>query len=809
MSSSNENRINFLSRQLRSSAIKLPPAARRVVGSYQNINAAAEEWTFGILGKLVAKEKIKMKTIRAAVNSLWRQYRGKEICVLGHNLMLVRLNNEEEQNEVIQNGPWIVGGALFVVQKYFSHIPLHDYEFTHQIFTIQFKHLKLEHMNVAIIDKALEFMGKKILTSPPNCIPKYGNTVTTRIEIDLKKPLHRGGWWKTIDGGEAWVRYHWSLQLSNICDKCWVIDHVDIKCMQTNYLLHLDILSTEECEAYMNEEADVYEENEDERSMDNSFAQEMAAEAENSRQNKRMRNSTMNHPPSMNPHNLHVTPPSSRGNHISTTLENHNAEMMEADISNAASNPTTENHGAPAQVYTIYHPFASSLNCFQSYFFNSSYRTIILALSFFVDKMKIISWNCNGFGGKETRNYLIYLNKMLNPDIIFLQETKVNSDKILNFIMPLNFPNNCFVPSVGRARGICLLWKDGFQFDIIYQDKNMFHCLVCSDLAKPKWLLSCVYGSPYPQEKAAQWSFIEKVCETCNIFAPWVLLGDLNITLHSDDRLSGSSTAFKVSPIAQVVHDIGLTDLGFHGNPYTWTSNKHGTGKIETRIRHCPIFLDMSPTDKISTKNWKIFECWLRDISCNTTIKDAWAKHYSGSAAYSLDKKLGETRRIMSIWNRNSFGNIQQQLNNLQQQLLLLQQPNAATDNTAKILEVEKEINEWHIREEEFYKQKSRDSMFTEVDQNTKYFHLQANKRRARNRIESLQKPNGTWCSGRQNLEKLLINHFTNIMTTFETTRDEDILNILPTCIKYEDNMALVKIPDVAEIECALKSMKC
>lgn len=33
-------------------------------------------------------------------------------------------------------------------------------------------------------------------------------------------------------------------------------------------------------------------------------------------------------------------------------------------------------------------------------------------------------------------------------------------------------------------------------------------------------------------------------------------------------------------------------------------------------------------------------------------------------------------------------------------------------DNTEKVREVEKQIKEWHIREEEFYSKKSRDIMF-------------------------------------------------------------------------------------------------
>lgn len=74
---------------------------------------------------------------------------------------------------------------------------------------MQFKYLKLEHLNKVIIDESISFMGKKIFTKPENCRPRYGNTVKARIEMDLKKPLHRGGWWKTVTGEEeVWITYH-------------------------------------------------------------------------------------------------------------------------------------------------------------------------------------------------------------------------------------------------------------------------------------------------------------------------------------------------------------------------------------------------------------------------------------------------------------------------------------------------------------------------------------------------------------------------------------------------------------------------
>ncbi|XP_026384489.1 uncharacterized protein LOC113280061 [Papaver somniferum] len=175
---------------------------------------------------------------------------------------------------------------------------------------------------------------------------------------------------------------------------------------------------------------------------------------------------------------------------------------------------------------------------------------------------------------------------------------------------------------------------------------------------------------------------------------------------------------------------------------------------------------------------------------------------------YALDRKLSETRRDLSLWNRSKFGNIHEKLNNLQQQLTDLQKPDSSrTDSTQVVQKIEKEIEEWHQREKIFYIQKSRETFFHEVDQNTKHFHLQANRIRSRNRIETLNKPDGTWCQGKEQLESLLDKNFKQIMTTVSPDTNDELMNLLPPCITEADNESLTRMPTEEEIYNTLKQM--
>lgn len=81
---------------------------------------------------------------------------------------------------------------------------------------------------------------------------------------------------------------------------------------------------------------------------------------------------------------------------------------------------------------------------------------------------------------------------------------------------------------------------------------------------------------------------------------------------------------------------------------------------------HSPIIL---VTDSIIPKCWKPFKfflTWLNDPTCATVIANAWNASVNGSVSFQLVKKSHATRKNISLWNREYFGDINQKVNNLQ-----------------------------------------------------------------------------------------------------------------------------------------------
>ncbi|OVA01550.1 hypothetical protein BVC80_4015g2 [Macleaya cordata] len=67
--------------------------------------------------------------------------------------------------------------------------------------------------------------------------------------------------------------------------------------------------------------------------------------------------------------------------------------------------------------------------------------------------------------------------------------------------------------------------------------------------------------------------------------APWVILADLNTILEPSKKLGGRKMLDADDLfIKSVLNDIGLTDLGFKGPPFTWSNHRQGLAHIQVRL---------------------------------------------------------------------------------------------------------------------------------------------------------------------------------------------------------------------------------
>ena len=81
--------------------------------------------------------------------------------------------------------------------------------------------------------------------------------------------------------------------------------------------------------------------------------------------------------------------------------------------------------------------------------------------------MSAISWNCRGLGNPLTVNVLQKVVLEKDPTLVFLMETKFEVSEMDGIKRKLERQQGLVVPSIKRAGGLALLWKNSLQVDIL------------------------------------------------------------------------------------------------------------------------------------------------------------------------------------------------------------------------------------------------------------------------------------------------------------------------------------------------------
>ena len=111
--------------------------------------------------------------------------------------------------------------------------------------------------------------------------------------------------------------------------------------------------------------------------------------------------------------------------------------------------------------------------------------------------------------------------------------------------------------------------------------------------------------------------------------------------------------------------------------------------------------------------------------------------------------KQQNTQMALKKWNKEVFGHCQRRIDVLLTKIQEIQKADCTEENYRKEAHLQAELNEWLLRNEILWKQKSREVWLKEGDKNSKFFHLSAIIRKRRNSIHALKNDSGEWITDR------------------------------------------------------------
>ena len=195
----------------------------------------------------------------------------------------------------------------------------------------------------------------------------------------------------------------------------------------------------------------------------------------------------------------------------------------------------------------------------------------------------LLAWNCWGLGSNLAIRILTDEVKATDPTLVFLAETKAGVNRIQGVQRKLDYTQGIIVPSDRRSGGFALLWKEGSMIDFKSCSNSHIDVVVRDSPSTKPWRATSFYGHLDTNKRYVSWQLLDSLSRQCNL--PWVVLGDFNEILYSNEKLGGAMReAKKIVDFRDCLNRCGLVDLGFIRQKYTWCNGRYGGERTKLRL---------------------------------------------------------------------------------------------------------------------------------------------------------------------------------------------------------------------------------
>ncbi|GJS48548.1 hypothetical protein Tco_0598669 [Tanacetum coccineum] len=305
------------------------------------------------------------------------------------------------------------------------------------------------------------------------------------------------------------------------------------------------------------------------------------------------------------------------------------------------------------------------------------------------------------------------------------------------------------------------------------------------------------------------------------------LMGDFNVSLHMDDKSTGTSTIDTgIRGFQSCVEEIKMLDVNRTGLKFTWNQKPHGLDGVLKKIDRimanlnfslsfvdaCTIFqpyrisdhapavlripmLSITKPRPFKFSNILVHNVWFKEIMANM-----WQHSVSGFWMFKVLKHLKLLKkplRELLYDHRNVCENVKK----LRHELDEAQKSRDVYPSNIELWEEEaaylQDFNAIIVKER-FLMQKAKVEWLKLGDANTTYFHKIVKSQASRNHIDTVMTSNGDCVNGDQ-VPSAFINHYMDFLGQQEITSDFNVSELF--CNQIPTNVAYNMVRDVSNQE--------
>ena len=114
-------------------------------------------------------------------------------------------------------------------------------------------------------------------------------------------------------------------------------------------------------------------------------------------------------------------------------------------------------------------------------------------------------------------------------------ETKFDVTEMEGIKRKIERQQGLIVPSIRRAGGLALLWRNSLQVDIMSYSPGHIDAIVSEEQGMKKWRFAGFYGHPETNKRGESWSLLKDLSRQSKL--PWVCMGDFNEIMHTKEKV--------------------------------------------------------------------------------------------------------------------------------------------------------------------------------------------------------------------------------------------------------------------------------
>ncbi|GMI95319.1 hypothetical protein HRI_003201200 [Hibiscus trionum] len=125
--------------------------------------------------------------------------------------------------------------------------------------------------------------------------------------------------------------------------------------------------------------------------------------------------------------------------------------------------------------------------------------------------MKLVSWNVRGLGKPRIVRRLRDSLRDVNPSVVFLIETKLQSVAMVRVRKKCGFSYGIEVGSRGRSGGLCLAWRGNCQVSLRSFSDRHIDFMISDDGEGRSWRCTGFYGASEEQNRNDSWNLLRQL----------------------------------------------------------------------------------------------------------------------------------------------------------------------------------------------------------------------------------------------------------------------------------------------------------